>query len=581
MNNADISEKLRQMAAMSEYSGESPFRVSAFLKASESVAAMEEQASEMIRRSGSVAEVPGIGKGISAVIADLVNKGSSSAYDELRKKTPSGFFEMLSLPGIGVKKLRALCQALGCDTIDELEAAASSGKVALVKGFSAASERSIVEGAAFRRATRNSLVYVMAEQVFAEIGASLKSSGKLAEVRPAGGLARGLPVVSNLSFLCRVAPGIDPVEGFSAAADASGMQGQLAAVCDGLAAGTFRHAPRGVTCDAFVASSGFKGFEGLALALSYSDGYLAKCFESSGTAGAPSDVRERLSLALSAARAIERSPGLAIVPEHSEVAYLGGRVTRHGSGGLFAARDVRGVVHVHTSYSDGAATLAEMAACCRRLGYGYVGITDHSKSAFYANGLDVSRLSRFIDEADSLNEKCKDFRIFKGIECDILKDGSLDYPDSVLERLDFVIASIHSSFRMPAAEMTRRIVEAVTNPRVTMLGHMTGRLLLERRGYDLDVDAVFEAAARSGTIIELNCNPFRMDVDYTLLPRMREMRIMTSVNPDAHSPADVGFISRGVAALNLGGITPGDRMVFNQLDASGVSGYLESRKKLF
>jgi len=223
---------------------------------------------------------------------------------------------------------------------------------------------------------------------------------------------------------------------------------------------------------------------------------------------------------------------------------------------LIEQSDLSGVLHVHTTYSDGLHTLRQMCERARDLGYQYIGITDHSQSAFYANGLKVDRLKQQWEEIDRLNEEMGDFRILKGIESDILNDGSLDYPDSVLDNFDFIIASVHSNLKMTIEKATERIVRAVENPRTTILGHPTGRLLLSREGYPLDWGAVFEACAKNGVAIELNAHPYRLDLDYTLIPGAVKHGIKISINPDAHSLSGMEVVKYGLAVARKGGLSP-------------------------
>jgi DNA polymerase (family 10) len=222
---------------------------------------------------------------------------------------------------------------------------------------------------------------------------------------------------------------------------------------------------------------------------------------------------------------------------------------------LIDERDLRGILHVHTTWSDGLHSLRDMCEYVRSLGYAYIGITDHSQSAFYANGLKPDRVLAQIEEIDRLNEELAPFRIFKGIESDILNDGSLDYEDALLGKFDFVIASVHSNLKMTREKATERVLRAIENPHTTILGHPTGRLLLSREGYPLDWDAVFEACARHKVAIELNANPYRLDIDWALIPEALRRGIPISINPDAHSKDGVHDTRYGVMVARKGGLT--------------------------
>jgi DNA polymerase (family 10) len=244
---------------------------------------------------------------------------------------------------------------------------------------------------------------------------------------------------------------------------------------------------------------------------------------------------------------------------------------------LVAASDLRGILHAHTVASDGVNTLEEMVEATRKRGYAYFGVADHSQSAHYAGGMKLEAIEQQHGEIDALNKRQRGFRIFKGIEADILADGSLDYPDEVLARFDFVVASVHSRFRLPSAEQTARIVRAVSNPHTTILGHMTGRQLLRRPGYEVDVEEVLKACAEHGVAVEINANPWRLDLDWRWHRRALELGCMMSINPDAHSTAELDLTRWGVAMARKGGV-PNER-VLNCLDLPAFSKFLADRRR--
>jgi DNA polymerase (family 10) len=243
---------------------------------------------------------------------------------------------------------------------------------------------------------------------------------------------------------------------------------------------------------------------------------------------------------------------------------------------LIEAGDIKGIFHNHTVYSDGNATLKEMVEAARSAGYGYIGISDHSRSAHYANGLEIERVYKQQKEIDSLQKEYKDITIFKGIECDILPDGSLDYPDEVLASFNFVIVSIHSKFKMTEVEMTKRILKAIKNPYVTILGHPTGRLLLTREAYPVDMRKIIQAAADCGVVMELNANPMRLDLDWRLGPLAVEKGVPVSINPDAHSIEGIGDVQYGVGIARKGWLTR--ESVFNTKPAAEMKKVLAQRR---
>jgi DNA polymerase (family 10) len=244
---------------------------------------------------------------------------------------------------------------------------------------------------------------------------------------------------------------------------------------------------------------------------------------------------------------------------------------------LIGEQDIQGVFHVHSTWSDGMATIDEMARTAQALGYRYLGLSDHSQSARYANGLDPARVRQQQRVIDRVNETLDGLTILKGSEVDILPDGSLDYPDDLLRHMDFVVASVHSRFTMPQAEMTARIIKAMHNPYVTMIGHLTGRLLLAREGYALDMDAIIAEAMRLGVIIELNANPHRLDLDWRYLRAAHAQGLLTSINPDAHSPEGLGDVTYGVGIARKGGVTP--EQVLNVRGLQDVQDWLTQRRR--
>jgi DNA polymerase (family 10) len=266
-----------------------------------------------------------------------------------------------------------------------------------------------------------------------------------------------------------------------------------------------------------------------------------------------------------------------IPPEMRENTGEIGAAEKHQVPTLIELGDLRGVFHCHTEASDGKGTLETMAEAARRLGFKYLGIADHSQSLTVANGLTPERVRRQQEEIDALNQRLKGIKLFKGIECDILADGSLDFTDDVLDSFDYVVASVHSHFNMPKKEMTERIVRAISHPRVTMLGHATGRLLLRRESYKLDIEAVLQTAARNGVMVEINAQPERLDLDWIHCKRARALGIKLVINPDAHSPEDIGLVEYGIHVARRAWLAKDD--VFNTQTAAQVTKALEARRR--
>jgi DNA polymerase (family 10) len=551
METARIAQVIDEMGTLLELQGENPFRCRAYHTAALALQNLPADLSEMLA-DDSLRAVPGIGETMYAKIAQLATSGHLPAYDELRKQTPPSLLALLRIPGLGPKKIKALHETLKVETLAELRAAAESGKIAKLKGFGAKTEANILQGIAFVEKSADRILLSEAVRLVAPILAAVRSHPQVSRAEAAGSLRRRAETVGDLDILFSS-------DNCPAVIDAFVKMPQVGAV---LAHGPTKGSIRlegGVQCDlrgvdesqypfALHYFTGSKAHNiavrrralgrGLSLneyALTGADGPVpcrteAELFAALGLAEIPPELRE--------------DSGEIEAAEQGTLPQL----IEHG--------DLTGTFHCHTDWSDGGATLAEMAQAALAGGLRYLGIADHSRSAAYAGGLSVERVRQQWKEIDALNRGFGDkFHLFKGTECDILADGSLDYPDELLEGFDYVVASVHSQFNLPRDQMTRRIIAAISNPRVTMLGHPTGRLLLARDGYALDLDAVIDAAAAAGTLIEINANPHRLDLDAVHCRRAHQKGVNVVINPDAHSVAGLDDLDYGVSVARRGWLT--------------------------
>ncbi len=576
MNNYQLSEKFSEMAVMCDYTGDNVFRSRAFLKAAEIIASLE---TELYEREDGF-EIEGIGRGVKDIIVEFLSGGRSKAYDELKRSVPEDIFQMLGISGVGVKKLRALCEALGVRRLDELQARAENGEVRLVKGFSAAGEANIIREIARIKSERHSKLFFAAEMLFTEASREIRRLEGVVDICAAGEFARKLPVVKKLSCTVVYRPELSCEEISGRIIEALNSAESEISVCGDIAILTFPGFSSDFPAEFFLvrqcaASDNIKKL--LALSFEYLESGAQKAGLSDGIA-AKSENEYKLRLILSLAENFERLDFANSAPEHSEIAWKHMQPESFRNLKLFTADGVKGIFHVHSNYSDGGDSLETIVLKAKEAGLSYIGITDHSQSSSYAGGLSAERLLRQCAEIDALNAKYSPFKIFKGIECDILKDGTLDFPDNVLKTLDFVIVSVHSHFRMAPAEMSERIRRAVSNPFVTMLGHMTGRLLTKRKGYEVYEEVIFEAARKNNVIIELNSNPYRMDIDYRHFARLNELGIMISINPDSHSISDaMPCVKFGVNAVNLGAMP--ENGIFNAKSAEEAAAFFNSKKE--
>jgi DNA polymerase (family 10) len=573
METERIAQVLDEMGTLLEVRGENPFRCRAYHNAAQALRGLPADLSEMIA-DGSLAEVPGIGETLYSKTVQLATTGRLPAYEELLRSTPPGLVALLRVPGLGPKKIKALHDALKIKSLADLRAAAESGTIAGLRGFGAKTEAKILEGINFVESAGDRILQSHARRLVAPIFEAVRTHPKVLRAEICGSLRRRAETIGDLDILFSARDPAPVLDHFV----------KLPEVAKVLAQGPTKASVRladGVQCDLrgvedaqfpfalhyFTGSKAHNiAMRRRALAWGYTlneysligpDGPVAcrteaDLFAALGLAEIPPELREDVG----EIEAAERGP----LPP------------------LVDLSDLTGTFHCHTDWSDGSATLEEMAEAARSFGLSYLGIADHSRSAGYAGGLTVDRVRQQWEAIDGLNRRFGGkFRLFKGTECDILSDGSLDYPDELLDGFDYVVASVHSKFGMPRAEMTARIVRAIRNPRVTMLGHPTGRLLLARDGYAVDLDAVIEAAAEAGMMIEINANPHRLDLDATHCRRARARGVTIVINPDAHATGGLADLDYGIGVARRAGLGPDD--VFNTTPAEAIARALQARQR--
>jgi DNA polymerase (family 10) len=573
METAKIAQILDEMGTLLEVRGENPFRCRAYHNAAQALSGLPTDLSGMIA-DGSLAQVPGVGETMYQKIVALATTGRLESYDELRKATPPGLVALLRVPGLGPKKIKTLHETMKVESLADLRDAANSGKIAALKGFGEKTQAKILEGIAFIESAGDRVLLSQARRLVAPIVEALKAHPKVIRAEVCGSLRRGKETIGDLDVLFSsddAAAVLDDFVGRPEVASVLGHGPTKASVrlMDGVQCDV-----RGVQDAQFpFALHYFTGSKEHNIAMRRRALARGLTLNEYGLVGPKGPV------ACATEADLFKALGLSWIPP--ELREDSGEFEAAEAGKLPALvelSDLTGTFHCHTDWSDGGATLAEMAEAAKAAGLHYLGIADHSKSAAYAGGLTVDRVRAQWAEIDALNAKYKgSFRLFKGTECDILPDGSLDFPDDVLDGFDYVVASVHSVFGMPRAEMTQRIVRAISNPRVTMLGHPTGRLLLARDGYAVDLDAVIEAAAKSGTMIEINANPHRLDLDASHCRRARVEGVMIVVNPDAHSTGGLSDLDYGVTVARRGWLGRND--VFNTRPLKAVVKALEDRRR--
>jgi DNA polymerase (family 10) len=581
MDKDQVAAVLAEIGTLLELQGENTFRCNAYHNGARAIQQLEEDLAEVVRQ-GRLGEVPGIGATLQEKITTLVTTGRLPFYEDLKRKIPAGLVEMLRIPGLGPKKVKALYDQLGIDTLEKLKGAAEAGEVARLRGFGGKTQQKILDGIEFLAETGNRLRLDQALFVASGLVEAIGRMPGVIRMEVCGSIRRRKETVKDIDILVSSTDPIPIMERFVSLPEVVGVTGQGSTKSSVVVQRVTGSGTRlTMNADLRVVSD-----EQYPFALHYFSGSKEHCIamrvraqryglklNEYGLAG------EDRSVSCKDEADIFRALDLSYIPpELREDTGEMEAAEKDALPRLIERADIQGLFHNHTTASDGVATLEEMARAAKAMGLSYLGIADHSQSLTIANGLSPERLREQIAEIDRLQKRIKGLRIFKGTECDILDDGSLDFDDDLLGELDYVVASAHSmtSWGMSREEMTERLVRAVRHPRVTMLGHATGRLLLKRNGYQVDLDAVLQAAAESGTMIEINADPHRLDLDWVHCKRARAMGVMLVINPDAHSTGGLGNYVYGVDVARRGWLEKDN--VFNTRGPGEVAKWFAQRK---
>jgi len=557
------AQVLEQIASFLELKGENPFRIRAFRTASKTIAGLPGELAPALA-DGTLAATRGIGPATLQIVLEVVTTGRASVLEELRDQVPPGLIDMLQIPGLGVAKIRQIHDALKIDSVAELEEAALDGSLAKLPRFGQKTAENILKGIRFlRQASAWRLSHHAAEEAVA-LCAALSQLPGVRQAIVAGDVRRRTEVVRDVVIVLTCdAPPQQIFNQLSELPGVSEFAGQderrvTLRFAGGSAAQVIVTTPVNLGA-VLVQATGSEAHLRLLATHAASAGYAlsgAALWRGSEFVATPDEA------------SLYGALGLPLVPpELREGRDELGLAARGALPRLLERGDLRGFLHCHTNYSDGTNTVEQLALACQERGYRYVGITDHSQSAAYAGGLREADLERQWAEIDTVNARVDGIRVLKGVEADILQDGALDYPAHVLERFDFVIGSVHSRFNMNAEEMTARVLRALDDPRLTILGHPTGRLLLSRDPYQLDMDAVIQRAAARGVALEINADPHRLDLDWRVLPAVKRAGAQVSIGADAHNIAGIDYVDFGVGIARKGGLGPDD--VLNARDLDG------------
>lgn len=537
MQAGEIARVLDEIARLLAFRGDNAFKIRAYRGGARALRELDEPLEEVLA-AGRLRELSGIGPALAEKIEQLAAGLPVPLVERLRAEIPLALLDLAEVPGVGPKRARALHEALGVTTLEELEAAARDGRLATVAGFGAKTVEAVVAGIASVRSHAGLILGTEAWGLAEQLRARLAAHPAVDRVDVAGEVRRRLEIVSEIALVAASDDADAVLDAFLTAPSVDAVLKREP------------HAARvqlaqGVTASVMVVQA-----EAYAVALLQATGnaeHLAQLAARGAMVAGPDEA------------ACYAALGLAEIPP--ELREGRGEVEAAATGPLpplVTRADLRGVVHCHTTWSDGRSSIAEMAAAATARGFEYLVICDHSRSASYAGGLSIEDLARQRDEIAEVNAADPGCAVLAGCEVDILADGALDYPDAVLAELDCVVASVHGPFRLPLAQQTARVCRALENPYLDILGHATGRLLLQRDGYAVDLDAVLDTAAAHGVTIEINADPRRLDLDWRWHQPARARGLRFSIDPDAHSPQGLDHVEIGIGVARKGGLTAAD-----------------------
>ena len=541
-----MARTLDEIARYIELSDPKPFRARAFEKAARAVENIDDDLEPLVE-SGAIYDVDGIGKATGQIVEELVRTGESRYLDELRAQYPPGIFDLLRVPRLGLKKIGILFSELGIASLDELEAAARDGRLAKLSGFGPKTAEQILKGVELARMRESQFLLPVGIEIGETLRERLAEIDEIEDAEVTGSVRRRLEVIRNVNLL------LATKKPDAVARKLEGIVADLVQLDDA----TYKGVARGEMDVLFhLASPAEFGSE---MVRTTGSRELVEAFG-------------RIPKARTEKDAFRLAKKPFVEPERRETAE---DLSAKKRPKLVTIDDIRGTFHVHTTYSDGRHSVADMLSGARDRGWEYVGISDHSQAAYYAGGLNEMRLRQQQAEIAREEKNVAPMRVFRGTEADILNDGRMDYGPEILSRFDFVIASIHSNFKMSQDEMTDRMLRAMDDPAVTFIGHLTGRKLLAREGYSVEYDRIFEKAGRRGIMIEINGNPNRLDVDWRHIKRALDHGVVFSINPDAHSVSEYNAMITGTWVARKAGLSP--KYIFNTRGVDEVEEFLRKR----
>ncbi|MFT6849271.1 MAG: DNA polymerase (family 10) [Sphingobacteriales bacterium] len=540
MTNKEISNTLKLYHKLMELHGANPFKIKAYANAVFQIPRLDQNLTELSQPE--MEKIKGIGKGLAEKIQELISTGEIVELNDLIQQTPAGIIEIMSVKGVGPKKIATLWKDFGIESIGELQQACEENRLIQLKGFGEKLQKSILENLKFLQSNKNKVLYPIAEEIVNEISKIALQNGK--QLISLGQFSRKCQIIEKLELGLIATPEEISVI-FKDTPYSAEIEGNLLILKSdqtGL--------PISILCKTELKKTEF-------LARNQSSSVFLEQLDS-----------------LSPETLKKFNEG-AFPPELMEDSIHYHQDLIESIDNLVDFADLKGILHNHSTYSDGANTLREMAEYCKELGFEYLGISDHSQTAFYANGLTVDRVLAQHKEIEDLNKEFAPFKIFKGIESDILMDGSLDYTEEILKSFDFIVASVHFNLNMDEEKATNRLLKAIENPYTTILGHPTGRLLLAREGYPINHKMIIDSCAKHGVTIELNSNPKRLDLDWKWISYAQKMGVKIAINPDAHRTEGYLDMHYGVGLAKKGALLK--RNTLNALDLNEFETYLKKR----
>ena len=572
MNNFEVAKIFQEIGTFLELKDENPFKVRAYINAARVIENLQEDVSSLIEKE-TLTQVKGIGTALAEKITEMMATGKLKYYDDLKISIPPGLLEMLSISGLGPKRVNIIFRKLKISTVGELEYACNENRLIYFEGFGKKSQENILRGIKNLKKYQTLHLYSSALLEAQELLESLKKNKNTLSIGIAGSLRRKKEVVKDIDLVAGpkqpdvlmktfvtnklVESVVSHGKTKSSVILKSGINADLRVVTDEEFPFALHHFTGSKEHNTEMRNRAKRNNLKMNEYGLFKQGKSVSCndeteiFEKLGLQYIPPELREGL--------------GELEAAEKSRIPHL------------IEEKDIQGIFHVHTNHSDGNMTIREIVKVCKKMGYQYVGISDHSKAAAYANGLKEKDIINQRKEIKKINKSLNGFNVFHGIEADILPNGEMDYDPKILSGFDFVIASVHSNFTMGEKEMTARLIKAIENPYVTMLGHPTGRLLLAREPYAVNLKKVIDAAASNNVIIELNANPHRLDLDWRWCRYAKEKKVKISINPDAHRLEGLNHTVYGVEIARKGWLTSKD--CFNTLAINEIKASLKFKRK--